>query len=388
LGIETRHRTGPGRSGRKDKEVQRVKKAFLPFIITALAIGIAPFFTACSPDGGKVTFGAIIALTGPASDQVDVRDGMLLAVDEINKRGGINGRRIELIVKDSRSDPDEGEKAFKEIERKDKPLVYFSTSSAVSMAVSPLAEKSNVVLMGLVVAATDFTKDKTWTYRFFTTTQDETKTVLAIAKGLKIRTLGILYQDEVYGISVKELLEAEFNRLGGIVAAEPYSAADPDFSKAMEKLRTMEAVYVIGYTNNAEAALKKLRESHYSGVIIGSSAFSGLAGRVPEVNGVYVASPNIYNRDYRFAIELREKFEKRYRRNLTHQAATGYEAVNLIAGLLNGKELTRDEVKRVLDRGFVFPCVFGDIEVAPGQHDIPIPLFPTYVEDDRIEYLQ
>jgi branched-chain amino acid transport system substrate-binding protein len=366
-----------------------VKKEFLPrIIVAALVIGFGFFPVACSPDGGKVKFGAIIALTGPASDQVDVRDGMLLAIDEINKRGGINGRPIELIVKDSRSDPNEGVKAFEEIERKDKPLVYFSTSSNVSMSVSPLAERNDVVLMGLVVAASEFTEGKEWTYRFFTTSRDEVKTVRSIVSRLKIRNLGVLYQDEVYGRSIKELLEKELTEQGGIVVTEPFDVASPDFSGPIERLHTMKAIYVVGYTNNVEAALKKLRESHYSGVIIGSSGFSALVGRVPEVNGVYVSSPNIYNRDYRFATELREKFEKRYRRELTHQAATGYEAVNLIVGLLKGRELTRAEVKKVLDRGFVFPCVFGDIEVEPGRHDISIPLFPTYVEGNRIEYLQ
>ena len=61
----------------------------------------------------SIKIGAILSLSGPAGFYgKEVRDGMLLAAQEINSRGGINGREIELIIEDSKTNPEEGKKAF------------------------------------------------------------------------------------------------------------------------------------------------------------------------------------------------------------------------------------------------------------------------------------
>ncbi|MBN1572771.1 MAG: amino acid ABC transporter substrate-binding protein [Deltaproteobacteria bacterium] len=366
-----------------------MKRKILFFIfMSTIMVEIGLIITTCSLENDKVELGAIIALSGSASNHVDVRDGMLLTVDEINKRGGINGRKISLVVRDSESDPKIGLKAFEDIEKQDRPIVYFSTLSTVSTAISPLAEKNKVVLMGLVVSAPDITKDKEWTYRFYPTSEDEANSALFLAKYLKVKRLGILYQDEVYGISIKEILEEKFREKGGIVAGEPFAVKNPDFSGAVERLMDVDAVCIIGYAGNMVPAIEKLRESGYTGKIIGTSGVAGLAETRPEINGVYIVTPSIYNEDYRYVMELKEKFESQYERELTHHVATGYEAIKLIAGLLEGKELSRENVRSVLEKGFVFPCVFGDIEVIPGENDAYVPLFPAYVKNNKIEYLQ
>ncbi len=366
-----------------------MKKKTFPFIfILSVAVGIGLFITACSPGNSKIKIGAILTLSGPGSNHVDVRDGMLLAVDEINKRGGINGRKINLVVRDSQSDPKAGLRAFEDIEQEDRPIMYFSTLTTVSKAISPLAEKNKVVLMGLVVSAPDFTKDKEWTYRFYPTTEDEAKSALFHTKYLKIKRLGIMYQDEPYGMSVKDKLEAKFTEKGGIVMAETFEVKNPDFSGAVERLVDTDAVCIVGYAGNMVLAIEKLKESGYAGKIIGTSGVAGLAESNPEINGIYIVTPSIYNENYRYVMELKEKFESRYNRELTHHVAIGYEAINLMTGLMEGKELSRESVKTVLEKGFVFPCVFGDIEVKPGGHDISTPLLPAYVKDNKIDYLR
>lgn len=366
--------------------MKRVLYFFVFFLIFTVTIGL--LITSCSSDNSKLNIGAIIALSGPASNHVDVRDGMLIAVGEINKRGGINGRKINLVVRDSESDPDVGFRAFEDIEKEYKPIIYFSTLSSVSKAISPLAEKNRVVLMGLVVAAPDFTNDKEWTYRFYPTSEDEAKSVLFLTKYLNTKRLGILYQDEAYGISVSNKLEEKIKESGGIVTAEPFAVNDPDFSGAIERLMDVDAICIVGYASNIVLALERIRESGYTGKIIGTSAIASLAGHKPEVNGMYMVTPSIYNEDYRYVMELKEKYRSMYNRELTHYAATGYEAINLMTGLLQGEELSREGVRDILKKGFVFPCVFGDIEIKPGENDISTPLLPAYVEDNRIEYLQ
>ena len=116
--------------------------------VVVIAVGV--FFALKIHEEDPIKIGAIISLTGPASHLVDVRDSMELAVEEVNAWGGINGRKLDLIVEDSRSSPEAAKKAFDRIEALDHPLLYVSVTSVVSSALSPLAKKNRVVLVGLV----------------------------------------------------------------------------------------------------------------------------------------------------------------------------------------------------------------------------------------------
>ena len=78
-----------------------------------------------------------------------------MAVDEINSRGGINGRPIELIIVDNESNPEKAKKDFLEIEETHAPLMYISSLSSISTAVAPLAEEREVVVM-IFATATAF----------------------------------------------------------------------------------------------------------------------------------------------------------------------------------------------------------------------------------------
>ena len=81
--------------------------------MTMKRIGIAVAIAACVAMSAPaisaadtIRIGAILSLTGNAAEVgLNMRDGILLAVDEINKRGGVNGSRIDMAIEDSKSDP-------------------------------------------------------------------------------------------------------------------------------------------------------------------------------------------------------------------------------------------------------------------------------------------
>ena len=106
-----------------------MKKVFSLLLILLVTAVICLFTTTCSFKKETIKIGAIISLTGASSHLVEVRDGMMPAVDEINEWGGVNGKKLELIVEDSKSDPEEAKKAFEKIESTYHPLLYVSTNS-------------------------------------------------------------------------------------------------------------------------------------------------------------------------------------------------------------------------------------------------------------------
>jgi len=81
-----------------------------------------------------------------------------------------------------------------------------------------------------------------------------------------------------------------------------------------------------------------------------------------------------------------ENFESRYNKQFDHNAANGYDLIKILAGLLENEELSRDNVKRILDNGFSYSGVFGSIDALPGEHDIAFPLYPAQVVDGKLEF--
>ena len=335
----------------------------------------------------KIQIGAIISMSGPASHLVDVRDGMQMAISEVNAWGGINGRELELIVRDSKSDPAEGARAFGILEKENHPLLYVATNSSVAMKLAPLAEENEVVLAGLVVNTSEFTRQNPWCYKYYSLPEDEAHAILFILELLKDHKLGILYQDEEYGISVFSILKKRFEDSGGTVVGVSFPVRNSDWQDEIGRLGETEAVFVVGFVKNEEKAVLALKETQYPGHILGASGVTNLVDS-SEMDGVYVAAPLIYNRNFFFAREVKEKYETRYGKALTHQAASGYDFVKLLAGLLEGREVTRKSLRELLAAGFIYPGIFGEIELEPGKRDIIIPLHPGRIVEGKIEFLR
>ncbi len=336
-----------------------------------------------------VKIGAIISLTGPASHLIDVRDGIDLAVDEINRWGGINGRQIEIIIADSRSDPEEAKRVFAEMEATDPPLFYIATNSNIAMALAPQAAENRVALLGLVVAVAEFSRQNEWVFRYYTSAENEVEPALFVLKENKIRHLGILYQDEAYGRDLFSHISDEFEKNGGTVRGAAFSLKADDLAPQVAELLDQEAVFVAGFPNTMTSAIKQLRGASFSGILLAASGMSTPAGvATPEAEGVYVGAPLIYNTHFPFARRLAATFADRFARPLTHQAANGYDALQMVAGLLTNQELTRESVRNRLAGGFTYPGIFGEVETQPGSRDILFPLYPARIENGRLRYLK
>ncbi len=107
---------------------------------------------------------------------------------------------------------------------------------------------------------------------------------------------------------------------------------------------------------------------------------------MPETNGVYLTAPIIYDSNFIFARTVSENFESRYNKQFDFNAGNGYDLIRILGGLLKNEELSRDNVKRILDEGFIYSGVFGSIDVLPGEHDIAFRLHPSKVVDGELEF--
>ena len=363
----------------------------ITIVVTIIAVVIVAFAVFYMLRGEEtIKIGAILSLSGPGTDiGLEIREGMLLAIEEVNSRGGVNGRKIELVVGNSGTTPEEGKKAFKKIEATHHPDLYVSTLSSVSIAVAPLAEEHKVVLVGLCASAPQLTEQKEWVFRYWILSECQITPILSILGDLKVKKLGILYLNDEYGTSVFRLLKEEFEKNGGITKAEPYVSKETEFREPISKLKHTEAIYVVGYGSHLGNAFKALRRENFGGLILASDGASHYPVRnLPEAQGSYLAAFAIYDHNFLFAREAKGKYEAKYEKPFTHRSANGYDFIRLLTGLLRDKEISRESVKSLLEEGFIYPGVFGTIEVKPGEHDITFPLHPARIVDGEVKYLR
>lgn len=119
-----------------------------------------PFFLLVLPafQHEPIKIGAIISLSGFGSEMADVRDAMQFAVDEVNEIGGINGRALAIIVRDSESNPAVGVKKLKVLEEEVKPLLIVTTINSASLEVAAEAERKQIPMVVLVSTNPAITK--------------------------------------------------------------------------------------------------------------------------------------------------------------------------------------------------------------------------------------
>jgi branched-chain amino acid transport system substrate-binding protein len=336
-----------------------------------------------------VTFGALLALKGHRGG-VDLRDGMMMAASEINKSGGINGSRLEILVADTQVNPERAQELFIESEErgeKGKPLLYVSMLSGVSTDLVPLADAYHVVLIGCVVTAPVFTELSDWVYRFYPKVGYEAGSIITIVKALGISDMGVLFVDDEYGRSVLDFLRENTLDINLSISSRGFAYGEQDLGSLLRGFEHMSAVYVVGFPDQVIRAVQVLRDMSYEGVILTNSSATVPWNRTdPSLEGVFTAAPTIYNPNFPFVRTFEADFKDTYKREISHYVANGYDCVKLLAGLLEGSELTRDNVRRILERGFSYVGVLGTVDLQAGDRDIEFPLFPARILGGNVVY--
>ena len=127
--------------------------------VTAIVVAAAGLFSVYhlnSKDKEPIKIGLVTTLTGPASTAgTCTRNGALLAIEQANSRGGVNGRRVEAIIRDDKADPAEALRIDQELI--DQGVVAFLGHylSSVSVKVVPLMNEHNMLMLSLGAATGD-----------------------------------------------------------------------------------------------------------------------------------------------------------------------------------------------------------------------------------------
>ena len=305
--------------------------------LAAMLVGLV--MAGCSKSSGNtIKIGSIGPLSGAVAVYgVECKNGIELAVAEINAAGGVNGQLLEVIAEDDEGNPEKSVSAYKKLVTKDGvTFVVGSLTSGCTQAITQSAQAQKIIQ--IAPAATAMTITDAGNYIFRTCFIDPFQgTVGGKFAGdvLGANTAAVLYDiGNDYSVGLKDNFIVEFERLGGrVIAQESYNTGDKDFNAQITKIKNVNAdvIYLPDYYGTVALIAKQLRAQGIDKPIVGADGWDGLTENAGEevLNGYY---SNHYATDsdseavQRFVAAFEEKFGKKP----NSFAALGYDSVYLL----------------------------------------------------------
>lgn len=223
---------------------------------------------------GTIKIGVTQPLTGAfAASGNYVAQGAKIAEDDINKAGGVLGKKIELIIEDNKSNPTEAVATAEKLTQKDKvPVMMGAWSSTLTLAVMPkLMEYEVPMLVETSSSGKITTSGNPWIFRISPTSEMEAKAFAPLVKSLGIRKADLLSTNNDFGLGAAQEFSAMLKEAGvEIGARETMDPKAVDFSAQLAKIKASggDTLFVTTAVEQITLILKQAREQQLKTRII------------------------------------------------------------------------------------------------------------------------
>lgn len=368
-------------------------------VALSVAAAAALSLAACSTGGGSspsasstdpVVFGVSSATTGQyAQYGQQFKEAFDLAVEQVNAKGGINGRPVQLDYEDSQSDPKQSVTVAQKFVADDKVVLAFGDySSAASIPASPIYTAGKLVQYGYNNSNPDFTaKGSEYQWSTAITTSASYTWTADYIKKQGAKTVGVTYLNTAdWGIPAYQAFKAEADKIGlKITDAEGVLDTSDDYRPSLTKaVADKPDVFAhIGYGPDAAKIVTQLRAIGYKGTFYGGQdeqSFDQTPDAAGSINGTeFVASnPDPYVQSFVKA------FQKKYPKetNVTLFEAGAYDALNVAVAAAEKGGPTREGIlKGFKELKDVPSLVYGTITFDQSTRRVASPnLTPTVLK--------
>jgi branched-chain amino acid transport system substrate-binding protein len=329
----------------------------------------------------EIVLGSIQDLSGPlAGFGKQIRLGMNLRVDEINEQGGVNGRKLKLLVEDSKYDPKNAVLAAQKLVNQDKIFAMVGhLGTAQNMAAMPVQFQKNVINFFPVTAAREMYEPfHRLKYSFAATYFDQMKNSLpAVVKEKGAKKVCTVYQDDEFGLEVVRGAKEGLKSIGMEMAEEAsFKRGATDFGSQMQKLAAAQCDFVVLGTIIRETVgtVATARKLGFNPTFMGSSAlYTDLIHKLggPAMNGIYATMTvqNPYLDDASQPVRFwANKYKTKFNEDPTVFSVYGYNIIDTFAKAAGkaGPGLTTDSFVKAMDSMTVPPDIFGSAPASFG----------------------
>src|SRR5262249_3439066 len=233
------------------------------------------------------------ALTGPTATFAQAgRNGVRLALDEINRAGGVLGKPVEVVVEDDRGEASEAASAVSKLIARDHVVALIGEfASSRTLAAAPIAQSEKVPMISPSSTNVEVTKKGDYIFRASFIDSYQGRALATFARqNLKAATAAVLVDAKSdYSVGLADAFRASFTSAGGRILAEmKYAEGDSDFSAQLTalKARAPAVLVVPGYYTDAGLIARQTRALGLKTVLLGADGWD--SPKLTEIGGAAI----------------------------------------------------------------------------------------------------
>ncbi len=304
----------------------------------------------------SIKIGAILPLSGDDSFWGEnARNGIQLAVEDVNRKGGIN---LEVVFEDGKCDPKSSVTAMQKLVEIDGvKAVVGEVCSSATLAIAPIAQNNKVILIAPCSESPAISDAGDYVFRTWTPNNRQARVMAKYARESGISKIAVLNIDNDFGNSLAKAFVEEFET---VVFSDKYGKEDQDFRTLLTKIKASnpDAVYLVSYQKDGIAVIRQMSELGIKAKILATSGINSVDSFFKPLGEL---AEGIVFSDLKDSTteEFRTRYAQKYGKEwpgVGSCAGVSYDAVALIAaGIKQG------DVKGFLAGVRDFPGVSGPI---------------------------
>lgn len=362
-----------------------MKKGFLMMLSAVLVLSLlagcaSPQASSTNGNSDTVKVGLNFELSGGvATYGQGLTEGVELAIEEINKNGGVLGKQIEAVKVDNKSSDTESANVSARLATRDKVVALLGpATSGNTKAAIPAATQNKIPLISASATADDVTVDANGNVReyvFKTCFNDSFQGVMMAefaSNDLGTKNAAILSDSTSdYAKGLSNAFKETYTKLGGnILAEEAYQAKDTDFKAVLTNLKALdpEVLFVPGYYEEVGLIVRQARELGLNASILGADGYESpklteIAGN-DALNQVFYSSHYSSMDDTKEVVEFRANFKAKYGNEPDAFNALGYDLGYFFAdALTRAGEVDSAKLTKALASTVDFKGITGTLSI-------------------------
>ena len=361
-------------------------------LLASIAAGLAaPALFLTSPaalaQSEPFRIGTVLSVSGPGAFLGDhMKRGMELAIEEINAKGGINGRKIEWVFYDAETQASKAVTSTRRLIEQDKVdiIVGGGNASGLALAMVPIVEKAQIPFLSTEgsMQIVNPVAERKWTFK---STLDDDKVLERAADSFAkrgITSVALLYDSSGFGQSAKEQMERVAPKRGLKVLYETFNPSDTDMTAQLTRIKASDAKAIICWTITP-AGVVFIKQAKQLGlgdrVIMHGYGFvddrymkqaEGAAEGMDLLSQKFPVGPDLPGSDplkQRIA-DVTARFEKRFNTKPNQFVAQTYDAIYMAAEALAKGGKDKEKIRSALEGLKNFKGAGGDFSFSPTSH--------------------
>ena len=328
-----------------------------------------------------IKMGAVMRLSIGAEHGIPCTRGVEMAVAEFNKAGGVNGRKVKLIVEDEKDSPATAVNAVQKLINVDKVIAMVGPmTSGDTMASGKIANDAKVVLISPTATTPKLSGYGDYIFRGCSRIDTQAKVLTDyVAKHWKPKTVAIFYSNEPYGKGCAGLFGKFFEKHGiKVVAKESFNRGARDFKSELTKIKAAkpDILFIPGYTPETAPAAAQARQLGMKQKILGvygdmDPIYIKLAGKAAKGHIIGVEYDEGYGtiKNKKFIKDYNALVKKNKDPYNIMFAALSYDAASLILEGMKKNGPTAAGIKKYLENVKDFDGVTGKLSFNK-THDV------------------